>query len=620
MNILAAEQLVKFYGDRPLFNDISFGIEEGEKIGLVGVNGTGKSTFLKVIAGLEQADAGTITCSANIKVEYLPQMPDFDAQGTVLDQVFAGGSPAMQALRNYERTLAAAQRCPADAALQAELIELSQQLDALQAWPLLTAAKVILTRLGITDFSQTLGGMSGGQRKRVALAGALIQPADLLILDEPTNHIDNDMVAWLEQYLQEYKGALLMVTHDRYFLERVTRRIFELDNGKLYCYDGNYSGFLAIKAEREEQLAANERKRQSLLRKELAWIQRGARARSTKQKARLERFETLNSQAGVQGTAKLEIDTAASRLGRKIISLEGIGKSIGGRSLFRDFSYTVLRDDRIGIIGPNGCGKSTLLNVIAGQLLPDEGMVEIGQTVKIGYFSQLNGEMDERLRVNEYITEGGTVAAGKLLERFLFSPRLQHLPISKLSGGEKRRLYLLKILTEAPNILLLDEPTNDLDIQTLSVLEDYLDNFAGAVIIVSHDRYFLDRLVEKTFSFEPEGRIRQTVGGYSDWLESKAALVIEKEPTAKQEIKREDAKRPRRFSYNEQREYEQIDDHIAETEAELRSIHGRIAAAGSDFVLLQELTAQQQQIEQRMDELLERWTYLNELAEEMERG
>ncbi|QDR81091.1 ABC-F family ATP-binding cassette domain-containing protein [Sporomusa termitida] len=630
MNLLSIEDLSKAYGEKVLFGGITFGIDDGDKIGLIGVNGTGKSTFLKVIAGVEQADAGKIITGNSVRIEYLPQNPEFDATATVLEQVFKGLSPVMQVLRAYEQALIAAQRRPEDGERQQRLIALTQQMDNHNAWQLESDAKTILTKLGIDDFTAPVGTLSGGQRKRVALACALINPADLLILDEPTNHIDNDTVAWLEQFLHKRKGALLMITHDRYFLDRVTNRIIELDKGMLYTYTGNYSKFLEAKAEREEQQEASERKRQNILRNELAWIRRGAQARSTKQKARIERFEELSAQTPEAGNGQIEIVAGATRLGRKTVELEHISHGFGDKQLITDFSYIVLKDDRIGIVGPNGSGKSTLLNMIAGILTPDNGTVEVGQTVKIGYFSQESSEMNQELRVIEYIREeanflpaadGGTISAAQLLERFLFPPSLQWTPIAKLSGGEKRRLYLLRVLMSAPNVLLLDEPTNDLDIQTLTILEDYLDDFPGAVIVVSHDRYFLDRIADKIFAFAGQGRITQYPGNYSDYqarisvaaaqAADKAGPIADKRPAAVDKPK----ERPQKLSFKEQREYEQIDAVIAGVEQELIQVAEGINTAGSNFVLLQELTGRQQALAAQLDELLDRWTYLNELVE-----
>lgn len=634
MNLLSIENLTKNYGERVLFEKVTFSVEEGDKIGLIGINGTGKTTFLKAVAGIEPADAGKTTLGGGVQVGYLPQNPEFDADSSVLEQVFKGTSPVMRLIREYEEVLEQVHIHPEDLHRQKKLIQLSQQMDAQNAWQLESEAKAVLTKLGILDFTALLGELSGGQRKRVALASALVNPADLLILDEPTNHIDNEMVGWLEQYLCSYKGALLMVTHDRYFLDRVTNRIIEIDKGRLYTYAGNYSAFLEIKAEREEQQESSERKRLSLLRNELAWIRRGAQARSTKQKARIERFEQLSAQQAIRPDGKLEMEVGATRLGRKIIELENIHKAFGDKTVIRDYSYNLLRDDRVGIVGPNGSGKSTLLNIIAGRLSPDSGMAAVGQTVKTGYFSQESSEMDEALRVIDYIREeanfittadGVTISASQMLERFLFPPNVQWMPIAKLSGGEKRRLYLLRILMGAPNVLLLDEPTNDLDIQTLTILEDYLDEFPGAVIAVSHDRYFLDRMAEKIFAFEGDGFIRQYAGSYSDYLDKRSAY----EPAVPQRTRTMEEKKPavpeearkiRKFTFNEQREYERIDAVIADVERKLQDTAEEIDAAGSDFELLQKLVDVQKELERELDALLERWTYLNEMAEEMNKS
>ncbi len=633
MNLLTAENLVKSYGERILFEQVTLNINEGDKIGLIGVNGTGKSTLLRVLTGQEPADEGKISLSSGIRIEYLPQNPEFDEQATVLEQIFKGNSPAMRAIREYEPVLEQTQRDPENKQQQQKLIQLTQQMEVSNAWALESEARTILTRLGISDFTARVGNLSGGQRKRIALAGALINPADLLILDEPTNHIDNDMVAWLEQYLQSYRGALLMITHDRYFLDRVTNRILEIDKGRLYTYSGNYGEFLVNKAEREEREESSDRKRQNLLRNELAWIRRGAQARSTKQKARIERFEELSSQKSSLPVAKLEMEVGASRLGRKIIEIQDVSHGYGDGDLIQNFSYNVLRADRLGIIGPNGSGKTTLLNLIAGRMKPDQGMIEIGQTVKIGYFSQESHEMNDAMRVIEYIREeanfittldGETISASQMLERFLFSPHLQWMPIAKLSGGERRRLFLLRILMGTPNVLLLDEPTNDLDIQTLTVLEDYLDDFPGAVIVVSHDRYFLDRVVDKVFAFEGQGVIAQYNGGYSDYLEMRTEVAMpaktkEKGVGGKKNTTGDTARKVRKFTFNEQREYETIDEVIAGVEAKLQETVAEIDATGSDFSRLQQLTATQNELEQKMELLLERWTYLNELAEEIQK-
>ncbi|MEW6697761.1 MAG: ABC-F family ATP-binding cassette domain-containing protein [Bacillota bacterium] len=636
MNLLTVENLTKSYGVKILFEQISFGIAEGEKIGLVGVNGTGKSTLLKVLTGLEKADHGKITMLNNLHIEYLPQNPTFYQEATVLQQVFKGNSSVMQLLRDYEKTVELLTSEPDNQTLQKRMLHLGQQMDAMDAWQLESEAKTILTKLGVADFNSCVATLSGGQRKRVALAGALINQADLLILDEPTNHIDNETVAWLEQYLSKRKGALLMITHDRYFLDRVATTILELDRGNLYHYTGNYSKFLELKVEREEQQQSSERKRQNILRNELAWIRRGAKARTTKQKARIDRFNKLNEEKADLSSDKLEISVGASRLGKKVIIIEHISKGFDQRVLIQDFSYIFARDDRVGIIGPNGSGKSTLLNMIAGTAEPDSGRVELGQTVKIGYFSQENIEMNQEMKVIEYIkevaeylptSEGELISASQMLNRFLFPPNVQWTPIARLSGGEKRRLYLLRVLMGAPNVLLLDEPSNDLDIQTLTILEDYLDEFPGALIVVSHDRYFLDRTVEKIFAFGENGRINDFVGNYSDYedfLSSQANESDNKEVKLNQDKGNPSAEkkkdRPLKFTYKEQKEYEQIEVIINGAEEELGAVNERINQAGSDYGLLQELLELQKGLEIRLEELLERWTYLNELAEQIEKN
>ncbi|ETT68159.1 ABC-F type ribosomal protection protein TaeA [Paenibacillus sp. FSL H8-0457] len=642
MNILTVEQVTKSYGDKILFQDASFGMEDQDKIGIIGVNGTGKSTFMRVIAGIEPPDAGKISMGNRIRVRYLAQNPEFDPDNTVLQQVFEGDLPEMKAVREYTETMELLELHPNREDLQQKLLKLNQTLDTLQAWQLESDAKTILSKLGIRNYDAKMGTLSGGQRKRVALAAALIQPSDLLILDEPTNHIDNESVAWLEQYLQKRRGALLMITHDRYFLDRVANVMLELDHGRLFRYEANYSRFLELKAEREEREAASEQKRQNLLRSELAWIRRGAKARTTKQKARIERFEKLKDQEMVHSSGELDVSVASTRLGRKILEIEGLRKKSDDKVLIQDLSYIAVPEDRIGIVGPNGSGKSTLLNLIAGRLQPDAGEVVLGPTVKLGYFTQEHQEMDGSQRVIEYIkdeaevvrtADGSAITAAQMLERFLFPPALQWTPIAKLSGGEKRRLYLLRVLMSAPNVLLLDEPTNDLDIQTLSVLEQYLDEFPGVCIVVSHDRFFLDRTVDKIMAFEGNGQIRVHVGSYSEYAEwmqrhgGEAAGGKAEASSAKpasggsgsasaQETPRERLK----FSYKEQREYEQIDGLIEAAENKLASIQSEMETAGSDAARLQELMKSQEETEGELEHLMERWTYLNELAEKIEQS
>ena len=644
MNILTAENLTKSYGEKVLFEDISFGIDEGEKIGIIGVNGTGKSTLLKILAGLEAPEQGKVTMGNSVRLEYLPQNPEFEDEATVLQQVFKGNSPVMKLLREYEVATEKLEADPDQPQLQQALIALGQQMDDLEAWQLENEAKAILTKLGISKFDTLIGTMSGGQRKRVALASALINPTDILTLDEPTNHIDNATVDWLEQYLNKRKGALVMVTHDRYFLDRVVGRVFELDKGRLYPYPGNYSRFLELKVEREEQVEATERKRQNLFRNELAWMRRGARARTTKQKARIDRFEQVKADKPTECLDKIEMPAGASRLGKKIMECEHVQKGFPERGVvIEDFNYILLRNDRIGIIGPNGSGKSTLLNMIAGLILPDRGSIDRGTTVNIGYFAQENTYLDPNIRVIDEIkavaeviptADGGFITAAQMLERFLFPAAAQWTQIGKLSGGEKRRLYLLRILMAAPNVLLLDEPTNDLDIQTLTILEGYLDEFPGAVIAVSHDRYFLDRITNKIFSFQREGKIQSYEGNYSDYLEQVYAAKQEAEqavnltslaktfrttkaPSGMEAIPEKKKERPLKMTFKEQQDYEQIDAQIAQVEEEIQKNNQRMNDMGSDFGKLTELIEIEKTLEKKLDEMMDRWTHLNELAEKI---
>lgn len=626
--ILSAENMSRSYGDRVLFENISFNIEEGDKIGVIGVNGTGKSTLLKMIAAGESG-GGKLTISGGVVMEYLPQDPPFEPDATVLEQIFKGDSPLMVLLRRYEMAVEAVAAEPENDRLQKQLLELQQEMDNKYAWQLESEAKAVLTQLGITDLQQKMGELSGGQRKRVALAGVLVRPSDLLILDEPTNHMDNATVAWLEQQLLKRKGALLMVTHDRYFFDRVVTRTLEIDNGKGYLYTGNYSLFLEKREERRIAEASAAQKLRNIYRRELAWISRGAEARRTKKKDRVERFAQIEAEVkNVQTEASLEMSSVSSRLGKTVIELENVGMVYNGLDYIKDFSYILLRNDRVGIVGPNGAGKSTLMDIIAGRLAPTSGSITVGQTVKIGYFSQHSEFPDSSQKVLEYIKEannyietadGSRISAAQMLERFLFPPELQWVPVNKLSGGEKRRLYLLRVLMTAPNVLLLDEPTNDLDIPTLSVLEDYLDSFAGAVIAVSHDRYFLDRFANKIFALQPGGTLRQFVGGYSDYentLAQEAAEQAVEKPKAA--AVKEAAPKPvkKKMTYSERLELENIDQEIARTEAELKMLGMEINSCGSDFVRLGELTKEQEAAQKKLDELVDRWAYLSELAEE----
>lgn len=631
MNFLTVEKLSKSFTDKILFDEISFGINEGDKIGVIGVNGTGKSTLLKIIAGVETADSGTITTMNGLRIGYLPQMPEFEEGMTVINQVFKTDNPKMQIVKEYEEALFQVENNYSKEA-ENKLIKLTEKMDKEDAWGLESEAKTILTKLGVTDFYKEVQLLSGGQRKRVAMAGALISPVDILIMDEPTNHIDNETVDWLENYLGKCTKALLMVTHDRYFLDRVVNKTIELDKGKLYTYQGNYSQFLELKAEREELELAGERKRQNLLRRELAWIRRGAQARSTKQKARIERFEEVSAIKAPEMRGNVEISVGASRLGRKTIEINNVSMSYDGKKYIDDFSYIILRDDRVGIIGHNGCGKSTLMNIITGRLKPESGFVEIGDTVNIGVFAQENGEMDENMRVIDYIKEvaeyvptvDGRITASQMLEKFLFKGDIQWSPISKLSGGEKRRLYLLRVLMAAPNILFLDEPTNDLDIETLTILEEYLEDFPGAVVTVSHDRYFLDKMVNRIFSFEGNGRIKQYEGGYTDYKiqHDKEEINIPVEKVVKQE-KKQEVEKPKKLmkmTYKDQREFDTINERIEGIEFKIAEIDDKISQCGSDYVKLQELTEQKENFEKELEEAMDRWVYLNELNEEIERN
>lgn len=626
MNLLTVEGISKSFGDKKIFDDITFGIDEGDRIGLIGINGTGKSTLLKIVAGNESADSGQIVKKNGLRIGYLPQTPDFDPEDTVLGQVFNCDSPVINLIKEYEQAVREVE-LTGSAESQKALYALNDKMDAADAWNIESDAKTILTKLNIPDFYKKAGTLSGGQLKRMALARALITPVDLLILDEPTNHIDNDSVEWLEKYLAKYKGALLMVTHDRYFLDRIVNKTLELDEARLYSYTTNYSGFLEAKAEREELAAAAERKRRNFLRTEIEWVRRGAQARTTKQKARLERFKEVSEMKFSKEKDSLEIGSVASRMGRKTIIAENISKSFDGVKYIDDFSYIILKHDRIGIIGPNGCGKSTLVNMLTGNLEPDSGKVECGETIKIGLFSQHNETMDPAQRVIDYIrdtaeyvlTTEGRISASQMLEKFLFNPSMQYSPIGKLSGGEKRRLYLLKVLIEAPNILFLDEPTNDLDIETLAILEDFLDVFNGAVVAVSHDRYFLDKTVDRIFAFEGNGKITQYEGGYSDYLrqyEQRHTEEVQPKPVS-QKAERTSSPKPLKMSYQEQKDYETINDRIENLENAIAETEDEMSKITSDYVKLQELSEKKSALEAELEEAYDRWVYLSELAEKI---
>ena len=607
MSVINVEHISKLYGDKMILDDLSCSVDYGDKIGIIGVNGTGKSTLLRIIAGDEEADQGEIIFSKGMTVGWLPQNPDFPEKGSVLSYVCEG----------------------------------ADELD----YGFESEAKSMLTTLEIEDFTQELSELSGGQRKRVALCKVLLQKTDILILDEPTNHLDNRMADWLERYLIQYKGILLLVTHDRYFLDRVSNHIWEIEKGQVYYYDTNYSGYLERKAQREEIALATERKRQSVLRVELQWVMRGARARTTKQKARLERYEQLKNMESPQGAKQVEMEAVGARLGKKTIELEHIAKGYDGKQLFSDFTYIFQRFERIGVVGNNGCGKSTLMKILAGLEEPDQGKIEWGETIKIGYFAQECEVMDERQRVIDYIkdeaeyirTTTGTISASRMLERFLFTPDMQYTPIAKISGGERIRLYLLKILMSSPNVLILDEPTNDLDIATLQVLESFLDTFLGIVIVVSHDRYFLERIADRIAAFE-DGQIRIYEGGYMDYLEKKWEFGMmddnlehvesgsrihkkkenrakEGEKTRKKGSYRDPSTKKLRFTYMEQKEFDTIDEDIAVLEGKIENLEGEISRNATDFVRLNELVKEKEEAEAQLEEKMDRWVYLNDLAE-----
>ncbi|MDO4451793.1 MAG: ABC-F family ATP-binding cassette domain-containing protein [Lachnospiraceae bacterium] len=592
MNILNIEHISKIFGEKVIFDDVSYGIQEGEKIGVIGINGTGKTTLLKLIAGEEEADEGQIIKQNGIRIAYLPQSPTFPKDATVL-------SYANEGIGEND-------------------------------WTAKSEVKSALTKLGITDFEQKIEQLSGGQKKKVALAKTLTSSFEVLLLDEPTNHLDSEMIEWLEDYLKKYKGVVIMVTHDRYFLDKVTNKILEISRGKLYGYEANYTQFLELKAQREEMELASERKRQSVLRMELEWAKRGCRARTTKQRARLERLEVLKGKKAPVQEQVAQIDLVETRMGKKTIELRHISKSYGDKKLIDDFSYIALKNQNIGIVGPNGCGKSTLLKIIAGIVQADEGEVEIGETIQIGYFAQEVPNMDTKQKVIDYVkdiaeyipTREGRITASQMLERFLFTPDMQYAPIEKLSGGEKKRLYLLGILQAAPNVLIFDEANNDIDIPTMTILEDYLNSFQGIVITVSHDRYFLDNVVDRIFEFDGNGHLQQYEGGYTDYIEAKQKRGTEEteEKEKKVSVKndwKQNREKKLKFSYKEQREYETIDDDIAKLEEELDRIDGDMMKNATNSVKLSELTKEKEEKEMLLEEKMERWVYLNDLAEKI---
>lgn len=590
MNILNIEHVSKVFGEKTIFDDVSFGIQEGDKIGIIGINGTGKTTLLRMIAGVEEPDSGQIIKQNGIRLAYLSQHPSFPEGATVLSYAFDG--------------------------------------IAENDWALKSEVKSALNKLGITDHDMKMEHLSGGQKKKVALAKTLTSSFEILLLDEPTNHLDGEMISWLEDYLKRYKGVVIMVTHDRYFLDKVTNRILEISRGKLYGYEANYSKFLEMKAEREEMELASERKRQSVLRMELEWAKRGCRARTTKQKARLERLELLKNGKAPETDRLAEIDSVETRMGKKTIELHHVSKSYGERKLIDDFDYIVLKNQNLGIVGPNGCGKSTLLKMIAGLVEPDEGMIEIGETIRIGYFAQELPEMNTSQRVIDFVkdiaeyipTKDGRITASQMLERFLFTPDMQYAPIEKLSGGEKKRLYLLSVLQAAPNVLIFDEANNDIDIPTMTILEDYLNSFQGIVITVSHDRYFLDNVVDRIFEFDGNGHLQQYEGGYTDYIEAKQKREVPKEEVkAKKSTGKNDWKQNRptklKFSYMEQKEFETIDEDIAKLEEKLEKLDADMMANATNSAKLSELTLEKELAEKQLEEKMERWVYLNDLAE-----
>lgn len=626
--MLTVEHLHKSYGDKVLFEDINCTIRDRERIGLIGVNGTGKSSFLKIIAGIDSPDSGEIRHAKDYRIEYLAQDPALDPELTVIEQIYYGAAEIMKAMRQYEQAIQRLENEPESEQAQEHLLYMQQKMDELQAWDASAQAKTVLTKLGIRNFDQKIGSLSGGQLKRIAIAKALIQPANLLILDEPTNHLDHAAVEWLEKYLVSYPGALLLVTHDRYFLNRVTNRIYELDKGKLYAYEGNYEYFLEKKAEREAEELSSEQKHANTLRRELSWLRRGARARSTKQKARIERIEQMQDRTFDTKKEEAAFQAGSTRLGKKVIELKGIQKNLGGKQLVASFDYLLKPGDKVGIIGPNGSGKTTLLNMMANRIEPDAGEIETGETVKVGYYTQGEEELDDDQRVIDYIKEtahvihtknGDVITAEQMLERFLFPRTAQWTYIRKLSGGEKRRLYLLKVLMTEPNVLFLDEPTNDLDTQTLGVLEEYLENFPGVVVAVSHDRYFLDRVVDRLLVFQGGGRITEFFGNYTEYLEDVPEVshssTVEKPAAAKPKT---ETKKPVKLSYKDQREWEVIEEEIAALEEKIEQLGEQIVEAGSDSMKVQELFQEQQETEAALEKKMERWEELSLMIEEIE--
>lgn len=630
MNLITLENITKTYSEKVLLNNVTLNINDGDKIGLIGLNGAGKSTLLKILTGRDEFFDGKIVKGKNVRIEYLAQDTKYDDDSTILEQIFKGDTPEMKLLMEYEELL---EKVNNDISLNDKLIALQSKIDNMNLWDLESDAKTILTKLGINDFNKKMSELSGGQKKRVFLASSLITPCELLVLDEPTNHLDSESIEWLEEYLNSRKGALIMITHDRYFLDRVTNKILELDRGSIYLYEGNYSDFLEKKAERLQVEAAKEEKRQKLILKELKWVRRGAKARTTKQKARLQRFDELVNTEYLTVNTDIEMPFIGRRLGKKIIEITNISKAFDDKVLVKDFDYIFSKNDRIGIIGKNGAGKTTLINMITGAINPDKGEIEIGDTVSIGTFSQDNTHMDLKQRAIDYIKEGGeniptedgyNITASQLAERFLFDGTMQYTPIEKLSGGERRRLHLLRVLMESPNVLILDEPTNDLDIETLKILEDFLDEFVGVVIIVSHDRYFLDRLCNKIFSYEGEGLVKQYVGNYSDYLIHKEYEIKTEKPAndlkEKKTIQRDNknnTSKPK-FTFKEQKEFEEIYSVIESLENELTKIEEKMSKNASNYGALNELMNEKESVEEELLFKYERLEYLEDIANKIE--
>ncbi|WP_208590658.1 ABC-F family ATP-binding cassette domain-containing protein [Gracilibacillus suaedae] len=623
MRTIKVEDLVKTYGEKVLFDGISFSISDSDRIGLIGVNGTGKSTLLKVLAGIDQAESGMIDHPNDYRIEYLDQDPQLTDGDTVLNQIYYGDAEMMVTLRQYESAILALEREPENVTMQNQLLKIQEKMDQVEAWDAMTVAKTILTKLGVPAFDKKTENLSGGQRKRVAIAKSLIQPADLLILDEPTNHLDNDTIEWLEEYLPTYQGAILLVTHDRYFLNRITNRIFELDKGNLYTYEGNYQTFLEQKAIREEQEIQAEQKHKNILKKEIAWLKAGVKARTTKQKARIDRVEEMKEKTFDTKKQDLSFQVGSTRLGKKVMEVKNLGKSYDGKTLFKDFNFLIKPGDRLGIVGANGSGKTTLLNILAGRVEPDTGTIDIGETVEIGYYTQDHPPLDDSVKVIDLVRDvaevvhtldGSVITAEQMLERFLFPRSQQWTYVRKLSGGERRRLYLLTVLMREPNVLFLDEPTNDLDTETLAVLEDYLEQFPGVVITVSHDRYFLDKTVEQIIAFTESETLTFFYGNYSEFREQQKESEHKQNKTI---LKQKPTRKKKKLSYHEQKEWDTIEDEITTLETELEQIATEIAEAGSDIGKIQPLYDKQNEIEQQLEEKMERWEELSLLLEEL---